>query len=208
MYHWSMIGKLTGRLGSTATPGEVLIEVGGVGYCVRTPLLALDILKNTGSEVSLFIYTRVAEDALDLYGFPTEEELAFFKQLMSVSGIGPKTALGILNVADVTSLKRAIAAGDSVMLTKVFGIGKKSAERLVVELRDKITFLSGISGSPVAGSSDDAEVIEALMALGYRADEARRAVKEAGSVSEGVINSSVNERLAAALKYLGTAKHA
>ncbi|MBY0472984.1 Holliday junction branch migration protein RuvA [Patescibacteria group bacterium] len=194
-----MIGKLTGRLSSTATPGEVLIEVGGVGYCVRTPLLALDLLKNTGSEVSLFIYTRVAEDALDLYGFPTEEELAFFKQLMSVSGIGPKTALGILNVADVTSLKRAIAASDSVMLTKVFGIGKKSAERLVVELRDKIVMISS-STTLGAASSNDAEVVEALMALGYRADEARGAAKEAQG-------ESVNERLATALKYLGAVKH-
>ncbi len=196
-----MIGKLTGRLHSTATPGEVLIEVGGVGYCVRTPLLALDILKNTGSEVSLFIYTRVAEDALDLYGFPTEEELAFFKQLMSVSGIGPKTALGILNVADVTSLKRAIAAGDAAALTKVFGIGKKSAERLVVELRDKISFMSGTAGSVTSGDGNDAEVVEALMALGYRADEARKVLKE-------ITGDSVNERLASALKYLGTSKHA
>jgi Holliday junction DNA helicase RuvA len=196
-----MIGKLTGRLSSTATPGEVLIEVGGIGYCVRTPLLALDILKHSGSEVSLFIYTRVAEDALDLYGFPTEEELAFFKQLMSVSGIGPKTALGILNVADVASLKRAIAAGDSTALIKVFGIGKKSAERLVVELRDKVSLSSGTAGSFAAGDGNDAEVVEALMALGYRADEARKVLKE-------ITGESVNERLASALKYLGTAKHA
>jgi len=198
-----MIGKLTGRLSGTQTPGEVLIEVGGVGYCVRTPLLALDLLKNSGSEISLFIYTRVAEDALDLYGFPTEEELAFFKQLMSVSGIGPKTALGILNVADVTSLKRAIAAGDSAALTKVFGIGKKSSERLVVELRDKILFVSDTPGSVSMGSGTDGEVVEALMALGYRADEARRAVKESITVTD----ASVNERLAAALKYLGAVKH-
>lgn len=197
-----MIGKLTGRLSGMATPGEVLIEVGGVGYCVRTPLLALDILKNTGSEVSLFIYTRVAEDALDLYGFPTEEELAFFKQLMSVSGIGPKTALGILNVADVASLKRSIAAGDATALTKVYGIGKKSAERLVVELRDKVSLVSGTGGSSTSSDGTDAEVVEALMALGYRADEARRVLKEIQP------SASVNERLAAALKYLGTAKHA
>lgn len=200
-----MIGKLTGRLSGTATVGEVLIEVGGVGYCVRTPLLALDILKNTGSEVSLFIYTRVAEDALDLYGFPTEEELAFFKQLMSVSGIGPKTALGILNVADISSLKRAIAAGDSVALTKVFGIGKKSAERLVVELRDKISLSFGTTGFAMPGDGSDAEVVEALMGLGYRADEARSALKDGNAATA---ESSVNERIAAALKYLGTSKHA
>jgi Holliday junction DNA helicase RuvA len=181
--------------------GEVLVEVGGVGYCVRTPLLALDILKHSGSEVSLFIHTVVREDSLDLYGFPTEEELYFFKQLMSVSGIGPKTGLGILNVADVTSLKRAISQGDSNALTKVFGIGKKSAERLVVELRDKITSEVVARGFSVAPGETDTEVIEALMTLGYRADESRKALKE----SEG---ATVQERLAAALKYLGAAKHA
>lgn len=196
-----MIGKLTGTLSGSGIDGMVLVEVGGVGYCVRTPLLALDILKNSGSEVSLFIHTTVREDALDLYGFPTEEELHFFKQLMSVSGIGPKTALGILNVADVVSLKRAIAQGDAAALTKVFGIGKKSAERLVVELRDKLAAEATSRGMSVAGGGDDAEVIEALMALGYRADEARHALKEVGGVS-------VNERLSASLKYLGAAKHA
>ena len=198
-----MIGKLTGRISSSGTQGEVLVEVGGVGYCVRTPLLALDLLKQGDAEVSLFIHTTVREDALDLYGFPSVEELQFFKQLMSVSGIGPKTALGILNVADVQSLKRAIAGGDSTTLVKVFGIGKKSAERLVVELRDKLMNESMSSPSTTFGaaSSDDAEVIEALMALGYRSDEARRANKEAAG-------ASVNERLASALKYLGTANHA
>ena len=196
-----MIGKLTGRLSGNGIDGMVLVEVGGVGYSVRTPLLALDILKNSGSDVSLFIHTAVREDALDLYGFPTEEELQFFKQLMSVSGIGPKTALGILNVADVTSLKRAIAQGDASALTKVFGIGKKSAERLVVELRDKLTTEASLKGISVSAGEGDAEVIEALMALGYRADEARVALKEAGG-------SSVNERLSSALKYLGASKHA
>lgn len=196
-----MIGKLTGRLGGSGINGEVLVEVGGVGYCVRTPLLALDILKNTGADVSLFIHTVVREDALDLYGFPTEEELHFFKQLMSVSGIGPKTALGILNVADVQSLKRAIAGGDATALTKVFGIGKKSAERLVVELRDKLMNEAVSRADASVGVPSETEVIEALMALGYRPDEARRATKEAAG-------SSVHERLASALKYLGTAKHA
>lgn len=197
-----MIGKLTGRVSGTPVNGEVLVEVGGVGYCVRTPLLALDLLNQGDAEVSLFIHTAVREDALDLYGFPTMEELQFFKQLMSVSGIGPKTALGILNVADVQSLKRAIAQGDSTTLVKVYGIGKKSAERLVVELRDKLmneATSRGTSVSPLGES--DGELIEALMALGYRSDEARRATKDA-------LGASLNERLASALKQLGAAKHA
>jgi Holliday junction DNA helicase RuvA len=170
----------------------VLIEVGGVGYCVRVPLASALELQSL-PEVSLFIHTAVREDAIDLYGFVTAEELSFFKQLMSVSGVGPKTALGILNIADIKSLKRAIAQGDASVLTKVYGLGKKSAERIVVELRDKLASAEGAS-APEAGS--EAEVIEALMALGYRADESRQALKAAKG-------TGVQERLAAALKHLG-----
>jgi Holliday junction DNA helicase RuvA len=136
----------------------------------------------------------VREDAIDLYGFLTEEELVFFKQLLSVSGIGPKSALGVLNVADVSSLKHSIAAGDTSALTRVYGVGKKSAERIVVELRDKLAKETTMGGS-VVGS---AEVIDALMALGYRAEEVRHALKEAG------VGGSVTDRIAGALKYLGS----
>jgi Holliday junction DNA helicase RuvA len=209
-YSRGMIGKLTGRFGGTTSDGAVLIEVGGVGYVARVPLFALSTLQlRAMEEISLFIYTRVAEDALDLYGFPTEAELIFFKQLMSVSGIGPKTALGILNVSDVATLRRAIAAGDAAALTKVFGIGKKSAERIVVELRDKLALEQTSRGEPMQSSGGDAEVIEALTALGYSLQEARGAVKQiSAAVAEASINPSnklgVNERISAALKALGT----
>lgn len=184
-----MIGKLTGTFGGTTAEGAVVIEVGGVGYVARVPLFAIDTLRTQGAIVSLFIHTAVREDAIDLYGFPTEDELSFFKQLMSVSGIGPKTALGILNVSDVQTLRRNIALGDAAALTKVFGIGKKSAERIVVELRDKMVFTS--SSTDLRG---DTEVLEALIAMGYSASEARSAIK--GLPREG----GVNERLSAALK--------
>ncbi len=188
-----MIGKLTGTFGGTTAEGAVVIEVGGVGYVARVPLLAIDALRALGSApTSLFIHTAVREDAIDLYGFPTEDELSFFKQLMSVSGIGPKTALGIVNTADVTTLRRTIAQGDMVSLVKVFGIGKKSAERIVVELRDKMTIT--ISSTDSVGG--DAEVVEALIAMGYSPTEARSAIKS--SVRSG----SVHERIAAALKSL------
>jgi Holliday junction DNA helicase RuvA len=191
-----MIGKLTGTFGGTTGGGSVIIEVGGVGYVARVPLFAIESLRGQGTgTVSLFIHTAVREDAIDLYGFPTEDELMFFKQLMSVSGIGPKTAIGILNVSDVPTLRRNIAAGDAAALTKVFGIGKKSAERIVVELRDKLALEQSLHGSVGAGSND-AEVIEALLAMGYSASEARSAIKELPK--EG----SLNERLAAALKSL------
>lgn len=197
-----MIGKLTGRFGGTTSDGAVLIEVGGVGYLARVPLFALTTLRTqTLEEISLFIHTSVREDALDLYGFPTEDELLFFKQLMSVSGIGPKTALGILNVSDVGTLRRNIAAGDAAALTKVFGIGKKSAERIVVELRDKLALEQTARGESTQSGGDDAEVVEALSALGYSLQEARGALKQTGSLAK---SASVNERISAALKALGT----
>lgn len=189
-----MIGKLTGRFEGQGADGVALIEVGGVGYAVRTPLFALSTLP-LQAHVSLFIHTAVREDAIDLYGFSTEEDLAFFKQLMSVSGIGPKTALGVMNVGDAQTLKRAIAAGDASALTKVFGIGKKSAERIVVELRDKLS----AQVSPHAAAGEDGEVIEALMALGYRAEEARKALQ-----AVDVSHTGTRERLSAALKQLGS----
>ena len=193
-----MIGKLTGTFGGTTAEGAVVIEVNGVGYVARVPLFAVDTLKVPGVVVSLFIHTAVREDAIDLYGFPTEDELLFFKQLMSVSGIGPKTALGILNVSDVQTLRRNIAAGDAGALTKIFGIGKKSAERIVVELRDKLALSIAARGESAALGGTDGEVIEALIALGYSASEARSAIKELPR--EG----TVNERLSAALKNLGS----
>lgn len=190
-----MIGKLTGRYDGTTAEGAVLIDVNGVGYIARVPLFAVESLRiQKAAAISLYIYTAVREDAIDLYGFPTEEELQFFKQLMSVSGIGPKTALGILNASDIYSLKRTIAEGDSVSLTKVFGVGKKSAERIVVELKDKMVVIA--SGPSASG---DGEVIEALMAMGYSASEARSAIKALPRLA-----SSVNERIAQALKQLGT----
>jgi holliday junction DNA helicase RuvA len=192
-----MIGKLTGSFGGTTPEGLALIDVAGVGYAVRVPLPALLSLQTSLPErIALFVHTAVREDAIDLYGFFSEEELSFFKQLMSVSGIGPKTALAVLNNAEVHALKHAIAQGDTVKLIKVFGIGKKSAERMVLELRDKLTIEVDIRST----SGSDAEVIEALLSLGYRADEAREAVK----ALQNKESNSVQEKLAHALKYLGS----
>lgn len=187
-----MIGKLTGTFAGASVEGAALVEVGGVGYSVRVPLSLVESTR-AGAGVSLYIHTAVRDDAIDLYGFLTEEELAFFKLLMGVSGIGPKSALGILNGGDVAGLKRTIALGDSSALHKIFGIGRKSAERIVVELRDKL------GGSADAAVGTDAEVIEALVALGYKTEESRQALKSAGNAG-----ADVRERLGAALKYLGS----
>jgi Holliday junction DNA helicase RuvA len=192
-----VIGKLTGTFDGVTPNGAAIVSVGGVGYAVYiTASLLLDIKARHITDTTLFIHTVVREDAIDLYGFEGIDELAFFKQLLSVSAIGPKTALGILNVADTNTLKHSIAAGDASVLTKVYGIGKKSAERIVVELRDKLVPEHGVE--LVAGSERD--VIEALMALGYSAQESRKALSQVDKKVEGT-----KERLAAALKQLGSA---
>jgi len=200
-----MIGKLTGAYAGEAGGGAIVVDAGGVGYLVRVPPADIvDAKLAEGDPIELFIHTAVRDDAIDLYGFPTREELSFFKLLMSVSGIGPKTALGILTVADVPSLKRAVAAGDATVLSKIYGIGKKSAERIVVELKDKLSkeqVALGIAGT-VSGIPVDADVLEALEALGYSGVEARQALK---SVPRDV--TDVRQRLAAALKHLGTPSH-
>lgn len=195
-----MIGKLTGKRSGAMRDGSILVDVQGVGYVVRVPETALSRLPQADM-VELYIHTAVREDAIDLYGFPTEMELTFFKLLTSVSGVGPKTALGILNVADVPNLRRAVARGDAAMLGKVYGIGKKSAERIVVELRDRLAKEEGSGSGVGVPRTVDAEVMEALEALGYSATEAREAIRTiSGSPAE-----SVRERLAEALKMLGTA---
>ena len=196
-----MIGKLTGNYGGGAGEGAIVVDVGGVGYVVRVPTHTSEALSRLPGPLSLYIHTAVRDDAIDLYGFPTEIELSFFKQLMSVSGIGPKTAMGILATADVGSLRRAIAQGDAVTLIKVFGIGKKSAERLVVELRDKLSNEGAAAGAPEAteGSGD---VLEALVALGYGAQESRQALQ---AVAPSVTTTAA--RVAAALRLLGSRIH-
>ena len=189
-----MIGKLTGVLAGKQGD-SIVVDVQGVGYCVRVPLAFVFV---EGAPVSLHIHTAVRDDAIALYGSPAEEELLFFRQLMTVSSVGPKTALSIMGVAEPAALKRAIAAGDASTLTKVFGIGKKSAERIIVELRDKLQNETGMRES-LAGAGGDGEVIEALMALGYSAQECRSALKSIGDVGE-----SLKDRLGAALKRLGS----
>jgi Holliday junction DNA helicase RuvA len=194
-----MIGKLVGHIDGVTPEGAVVLMVGGVGYAVRITASALLSLRARNEKTTtLYIYTAVRDDAIDLYGFEHDEDLHFFKQLLGVSNIGPKTALGILNMAETATLKRAIASGEPTMLTKLFGIGKKSAERLVVELRDKIADELGTTEQGALAESD-ADVIEALMALGYSALESRKALSVVGKEVEGT-----KARLSGALKQLGS----
>jgi Holliday junction DNA helicase RuvA len=165
-----MIGYLKGRVIDQDLK-SVILDVSGVGYKIYTNTAQIDSKKNEFLE--FWTYLAVRENALDLYGFTTKEELGFFELLITVSGIGPKSAMGILTVASVSNLRNAIVSGDTSHLIKVSGVGKKNAEKIVVELKDKLT------GFEVGGSvSADVDVIEALKALGYGEREAREALKK------------------------------
>lgn len=174
-----------------------IIETAGVGYKVRVAVDTLQTLrKSLDKKADLWIYTAVREDALDLYGFQNQTELEFFEMLISVSGIGPKGALGILNVAPVDHLKEAIAMGDTAALTKVSGIGSKSAQKIILELRDKLGGHEGDTGGTMLG--DERDAIEGLVALGYAERAAREALKKVSSETKGT-----GARIKEALKELG-----
>ena len=190
-----MIGRLSGTYLGNTEGGAALIDVKGVGYVVRTTQIGFAALAENPSNAILLIHTAVKEDAIDLYGFASEDELSFFKLLLEVSGVGPKTALGILNLAGVETLRNAIAAGDASYLTRVSGVGKKSAERIVVELRDKLAKLG--YGDSHGGRKEDADVLEALIGLGYSPDESRVALRQ---IPEETVD--LNGRVREALRIL------
>ena len=191
-----MIAHLTGSV-IFAGDRYVIVETGGVGYKVRITTDALySLQKGAEKKVSMWIHTIVREDALDLYGFQNQNELEFFEMLISVSGIGPKSALGILNVAPIDHLKEAIAMGDTAALTKVSGIGSKSAQKIILELRDKLGGDMSDTGTTMLG--DERDAIEGLVALGYAERAARIALRE---ISPDIKGSGA--RIKEALKGLG-----
>lgn len=174
-----------------------IIETAGVGYKVRVSVdTLLSLRKSTDKKASLWIYTVVREDALDLYGFENQTALEFFEMLISVSGIGPKGALGILNVAPVDHLKEAIAMGDIGALTKVSGIGSKSAQKIILELRDKLGGHENEMGGTMLG--DERDAIDGLVSLGYAERVAREALKKVPTEIKGT-----GARIKEALKQLG-----
>jgi Holliday junction DNA helicase RuvA len=174
----------------------VIIDVSGVGYKIS---LTGDTLSSVflGDHVSFWIYTAVRENSIDLYGFKNMNELSFFELLLDVSGIGPKGALGILAIAPLDSLKRAIATGDTGYLNKVSGIGKKTAEKIIIELRDKLKDYKSDEDTP-GSLRDESDIVEALKSLGYTQNEARDALKKVPSSIEGM-----NSRIKETLKILG-----
>ncbi len=169
-----MLAHLSGSVLSVRETYLVL-DVHGVGYKVYCAGRLLDLARTTPS-LSLHIHTVVREDALELFGFAAPEELELFQMLIGISGIGPRSALGIIGLESAERLVGAIGQGDVGYLTKVSGVGKKSAEKIVLELRDKVGSLRLESGSPIR--TQDGDVLEALLALGYRADDAREALRQ------------------------------
>jgi Holliday junction DNA helicase RuvA len=186
-----MIGSIKGKI-TFKTEKFLIVETGGVGYKINVSPNTLSKTKKISEEISLWIHTHVREDILDLYGFLNREELEFFEMLINVSGIGPKGALIVLSVASIETLRRAIGSGDISYLTKISGIGKKTAEKIVIELRDKI-------GEEKTGSSLQGELdaLEALKSLGYSQNEAREALKKVSS------ELNTNAKIREALKILG-----
>lgn len=172
-----MIGFLRGVL-LHKTPQELLIDVGGVGYKVLAPISTFCRLGEQGGQTQLLIHTHVREDQLVLYGFLTNTELELFEKLISVSGVGPKVALGVLSGIEADDLVHAIRANDVARLTRVPGVGKKTAERLILELKDKIGALLTTSAEPTAPSPQRSDLLSALRNLGYSPAEADRAATE------------------------------
>src|ERR1700691_367277 len=175
-----MIGQLRGRL-AEKRPNQVLVDVGGVGYLVQVPLSTYAALGELHSEVTLLIHTHVREDTLSLYGFLSSREKHLFEMLLSASGVGPSLALKILSGMSVEELVPAIRGSDLARLTKIPGVGRKTAERMIVELKDKLDAVTIEVERPAASSPAgiDADVVSALVNLGYEARAAENAVTEA-----------------------------
>lgn len=179
-----MIGSLRGRL-TVKQPPQLLIEVGGVGYELEAPMSTFYALPATGEEIRLLTHLVVREDAQVLYGFVREEERRLFRLLIKVSGVGPKIALAILSGSDAEAFASCIAAGDTASLIRIPGVGRKTAERLILELRDRVTTDAGATPTlgEAVGGGPRGEALAALSALGYRPAEATRMVDAA--VGEG-----------------------
>ena len=196
-----MIGRLRGTLVSRQPP-SLLVEVAGVGYEVEAPMSTIYDLPATGTEVTLLIHHAVKEDSVALYGFLRENERTLFRSLLKVSGIGAKIALAVLSGVSTDHFARLVHAGDVVALTKIPGIGKKTAERIVVELRDRVDGLStpgGVSLPGAAAALDAAgEATVALQQLGYKPAEAVRLAKDAaaeGDDAEAIIRKALRAAL-------------
>ena len=192
-----MIGRLTGRL-LEKNPPTLLLDVQGVGYEVDVPMSTFCNLPAAGQTITLQIHQVVREDALLLYGFASDAERRAFRQLLKISGIGPRMALALLSGMSVQDLAAAVSAQESARLTRVPGIGKKTAERLLLELKDRIDW-GGDGIVPAGPAAAEPDIVKALVALGYNDREAQKAVEQ---LPEGV---TVADGIRQALKMLSRA---
>lgn len=187
-----MISYLIGKIHEKSKDSVTVLTIGGVGYAVRMPAFRItELLKD--AEVTLHIYTRVTENAIDLFGFQSVSERFFFELLLTVKGVGPKSAMNILALGSIDQIKDAIARGDAVYLSSVQGMGKKTAERLCVELKGKIKD-QGPKIKDQRGSTVMAEVIDGLVALGYAKQEAKekvQALDTAGKTTEQLLKEAL-----------------
>lgn len=190
-----MIGKVSGKLVSKHPP-QVMIDVNGIGYEIDVPMSTLYQLPATGSDVTLLTHLIVREDAHHLYGFASDEERRVFRQLLKISGVGARTALAVLSGMSVGDLHHAVAAQDSARLTKVPGIGRKTAERLLLELKDKLEVAAQAASGTALEAGPAGDIVNALLALGYNEREAAWAVKQLAPAT------GVNEGIRQALKLL------
>ncbi|MGE0452976.1 MAG: Holliday junction branch migration protein RuvA [Vicinamibacteria bacterium] len=174
-----MIAQLRGRL-RHKEPGEVILDVGGVGYQVFIPVSTYFRLGDPGSEAELLVHTHVREDTIALFGFLTADEKQLFELLIEVAGVGPRLALSVLSGIEAPELVLALQAGDLARLTRIPGVGKKTAERLVLELRDKLKGLVAAEASGAPGASAlEHDLVSALANLGYSRPEAQKGVERA-----------------------------
>ncbi len=200
-----MIGYMKGIL-AEVSEDAVVLECGSIGYNIRTTGQVLDRLPAMGEEIKLYTYMHVREDAISLFGFLSKDELEVFQMLLSVSSVGPKGALGILSVLSCSDLRIAVHSQDSKAIAKAPGIGAKTAQRIIIDLKDKIKLedawdmeeTESPAVTPTGGSVVQKEAIEALTALGYGVSEAAAAVRKV----EITADMTVEEVLRASLKYM------
>jgi holliday junction DNA helicase RuvA len=197
-----MIATLRGVI-THKDPPQLVVDVGGVGYEIEAPLSTWARLPEIGAEVSLRTHQVIREDQHLLYGFATDGEKRVFRDLLRVNGVGPKIALAILSGISVDGLLRCVQSEDVAALTKVPGVGRKTAERLILDLKDRVALLAGaavagvaVAATPAAAPSAEREVLDALVSLGYKPAEARRMLEQAQPAAA----ASTAELLRAALR--------
>ncbi|MBJ6726918.1 Holliday junction branch migration protein RuvA [Geomesophilobacter sediminis] len=199
-----MIALLTGKL-AHKSPDYIIVDVNGVGYRVQIPFSTYYVLPAEGTTVSLQIYTSVKEDAINLYGFTTPEEKELFQLLIGVSGVGPKLANSILSNSAPEELSQSLVRGDIARLSAIPGIGKKTAERLVLELKEKVKKLSIAPSEQAAAPapSDDVmrdDVVSALINLGYKESVVQKAVAEISFAKETTVEAALKQALKILMK--------